>query len=186
MSRAQVEATEALSVVNSSDYELIYLGSVSGIPCFIKYIFAEDSLVDAWFIFHNIASHDLRDSVYNTVGRVLVDKYGRPHDGGVGYDTRTIVSDPETGKRDYSRFLSASWRTKVTSIELSTLYEDPITNGLVGFDDRKFRVLVHYSCNELRNLAQRSSWKRQCEEFDRQDKYLKDHGIGVGTVKVTR
>ena len=179
MSKAQVEQTELLRPDSCSDYELFYSSTVSGIPCTVRYIFAKDSLVEAWFTFfpekelwyldrghspwgfsdstnrnYQARLSSLIDSVYRTIGNIIVGKYGKPDWGDMSY---RVVCNGDV----------MWWNTKMTFIRIEM--DSP-------------EVLVHYLSNELKGLATECERSRAIEKEAREDEYNKQQGI----IKVTR
>jgi len=96
MSTAQVKSTEKNKPITDKNQMLVYEGQVSGFDCWIGYIFLDDKLVRAKYLFiqeHSNKTDYIQD--YKKIQNILTSKYGEPTADDVLWSNDLYKSDPQ-------------------------------------------------------------------------------------------
>lgn len=158
MSKSQVKATETGLPSKDDDSMLVYKEQVSGKDALIAYIFTEDKLVRAKYIFvekHSNENDHITD--YDDLKEALEKKYGKSK------DTEKIWRN-ELYKSDYSKWGFAvglghlvyytSWKTENTDIIL----------GLSG-ENYEVKLVAEYSSIALDGLEKKAREEKRASEL---------------------
>jgi hypothetical protein len=128
MPRSEVVLTEADDPASEDDSALIYSRKVAGMNTLIGYLFVEDKLVKAKYMFHQQHSgFDQYITDYDNLKRALEKKYGKPHKERDIWSNDLYTNIPaEWGKAVSLGYLTrlSYWSIKNTEITLTLKGKD--------------------------------------------------------------
>jgi hypothetical protein len=158
MSKKQVKITESGKIERDNERMLAYSGKVSGIECLILYIFAENKLVRAKYVFtpeHTNKNDFIVD--YKSVKDGLAKKYGEPKSDDTNWRN-------DLYKDDYSNWgfaislghlmYFAEWETESTEISL-----------ILSGENYKTRLAAEYSSKQFQHLEEKAIEKKTQEDY---------------------
>jgi len=154
MPRNKVKWTEADDPIGENDSDIIYSRQFAGMDALMGYVFEEDKLVKAKYMFQQQHS-DLNDYItdYNNLKKALEKKYGKAKMEKALWSNGLYMKIPaEWGKAlslGYLTYLSY-WNTKNTQISL-----------LLKGENSKIDLWLEYKSTALANLENKVSKKQQ-------------------------
>lgn len=158
MTKTEVKNIENDKVFLEEGNLLSYKGKVNDLNCLIIYIFAENSLVRARYVFNDNHTND-NDYIgdYNSLKSVLKQKYGAPVDSQQNwkndlYKDRMLDWGMAIKVGHLSYF--SKWNTKSTYIQL-----------YLGGDNYKTSLIIEYKSAKLTYLEDRSTNKQLLEDL---------------------
>ena len=158
MSKSQVKATESGKPKKEDDSTFVYVGRVSGMNALIIYIFAENKLVRAKYLFREQHSNE-NDYIsdYDNLKKALVKKYGKVK------DEKSVWRD-DLYKDNYSkwgfavslghRIYYSQWETKDTEIFL-----------VLSGENYKIDLVAEYCSKVLKDLEKKVREKERAGEL---------------------
>lgn len=158
LTKKQVKSTEKGKIERDDERILAYDGKISGIDCYIVYIFAYDKLVRARYVFY--PTHSNKNdyiSDYSTIKTSLIEKYGTPK------------SDDKYWRNDLYRNDYNDWGFAVSLGHLSYLadwdLETTEINVMLSGENYKFDLVAEYSSKELKYLEKKIIDEQKQSEF---------------------
>jgi hypothetical protein len=154
MPRDKVKWTEADDPIGEKDSAIVYSRQFAGMDALMGYVFEEDKLVKAKYMFQQQHS-DLNDYItdYNNLKKALEKKYGKAKREKTLWSNGLYMKIPaEWGKAlslGYLTYLSY-WDTKNTQISL-----------LLKGEDSKIDFWLEYKSKALANLEEKVTKKQQ-------------------------
>lgn len=158
MSKAQVKATESGEPEREDDSFLGYGGRIANMDALIAYIFAENKLVMAKYLF--IEKHSNKNDFimdYNNLKESIEKEHGKPKDEDKLWRSNLY-------KNDYSQWGFAvsvghlvyfsKWETKETDIGL-----------ILSGENYRIRLVAQYSSKLLKQLMEKVTEKKRANEF---------------------
>jgi hypothetical protein len=157
MSKSQVKGTEAGKILRDDDV-LAYEGNVAGLNTLIAYIFVDNKLVRAKYIFtekHSNKTDYISD--YTSIQKILTKKYGEPSDDKTYWKNDLYKDDYQywgmaLAVGHLSKF--SNWKVSDTEVWLSI-------NG----DNYEISHSVEYSSVKLASLESTKSEEKAAEQF---------------------
>jgi hypothetical protein len=154
MSKVEVKSTEEDKPSDEIDSAMIYSRQILGMNALTGYLFAEDKLVRAKYMFHQQrgSTNDYIDD-YNNLKKVLLKKYGKAKSDKTTWIKDVYKNSPADWgyalDHGYVTYLSY-WETKNTRITLS----------LQG-ENYKINLWLEYKSRALAGLEQKASEKKR-------------------------
>jgi len=158
MSKKEIKKTEIGKIKREEDKVIVFDGTVSNIDALIAYIFVEDKLVRAKYIFtpkHSNKNDFLVD--YRTVKDALTEKYGTPQ------------SDDTYWRNDLYKDNYSEWGFAVSlgHLTYSCDWETETSKILLMLSGENYTVdlVTEYSSKELKYLEENEKKKRKLNEY---------------------
>ena len=158
MSKIQVEKMEKGKIVKEEGNLLAYQGNVGGLDCFILYIFAEEKLVRAKYVFtetHSNKNDFISD--YNNLKETLIKKYGK------------TCNDSQLWKNDLYRDDYQYWGFAVSLGHLvyQAIWETSNTKIFLALHGENYDIIleIEYQSKKLKELEEKVKEKEALDKF---------------------
>ena len=156
-SKQDVMTKEGKANLSSSDAIYMFNDVVAAMKCSVVYIFAEDKLVMAKYLFeetHSNKNDYIRD--YNDIVSLMTDKYGKPDFNAPEWKNSLY----KNSKQDYGFAVSighlaysAGWFGKTTDITVALYGENNTVTLLVQYVSKKHRQLMENQAKQAKSAG---------------------------------